>query len=306
MKKMIALMLALMLVIAVMPTAAFAATTKTMYVSRNGGDARVNLRTGPGYDYEVTGNVARHNDKVTVAKTSGEWSKVTVNRSGKTGWIRTYYIDGTTKALGTGTHVIKKATKVYLEANNKSTVKGSLSVGDTVKVYYTEKDFAKVTVTGSTVRGWIPMRVIGDAVDMTPVKPATNSKTVYRVKTNGGNLNLRKGPGTGYGVITSVPNGTTLYYLATSGNWRKVQTLKGTIGWVSRNYLIKTTTATVSATVNTKISNLNIRKSPSLSAPVLGSVAKGAKVTVISTSGKWAYVTAGKLTGYMWLDYLKF
>ena len=168
MKKFVSLLLAVMLIIAIVPTSAFAASTKTVYVSRNGGNSRINLRQGPGYDYEVTGNVARHNDKVTVSNTSGSWSKVKVNRTGKTGWIRTYYIDGTTKALGTGTHVINKKTKVYADASNSSGVKGSLAVGDTVKVYYTERDFAKVTITGSTLRGWIPMHAIGDEVDLTP------------------------------------------------------------------------------------------------------------------------------------------
>lgn len=301
MKKLIALMLAMMLVVAVMPTAAFAASTKTVYVSRNGGNSRINLRSGPGYDYEATGNVARHNDKVTVSKTSGSWSKVTVSRTGKTGWIRTYYIDGTTKALGKGTHEITAKTKVYKEADNSSKVYGSLAVGDTVKVYYTERDFAKVTITGSTVRGWIPMRVIGDEVDLTAVKPSSTADTVYRVKTNGSNLNVRAGAGTSFKLINSLPNGTGVTILDKSGNWRKVKAFNGVTGWVSNNYLAKTSTAKV----KTNGSNLNVRKAPNATSPVLGSVKNGTKVAVISTTGNWAYVSVGKLIGYMSLNWLK-
>lgn len=306
MKRIVSLMLALMLIIAVMPTSAFAASTKTVYVSRNGGDSRIYLREGPGYDYEDIGSVVKHNDKVTVKKTSGEWSKVKVSRTGKTGWIRTYYIDGTTKKLGTGSHVVLKKTKVYSKANNSSKVAGTLSKGDTVKVYYTECDFAKVTVTGSTLRGWIPMRLIGDEVDLKADKPSASAKTVYRVKTNGRNLNVRTGPGTSFKAIDSLPNGTGVTILEKSGNWRRVKANNGVTGWVSATYLAKTATGTVTATVNTNTRPLNLRKSASLTAPVIGSVAKGKKVTVISTSGDWAYVSVGGKTGYMWKSWLKF
>lgn len=304
MKKFVSLVLALMLIIAVIPTSAFAASTKTVYVSRNGGNSRINLREGPGYDYEATGNVARHNDKVTVQKTSGKWSKVKVKRSGKVGWIRTYYIDGTTKALGTGTHVITKKTKVYKNADNSSKVQGNLAVGDTVKVYYTERDFAKVTITGSTVRGWIPMNTIGDEVDLTPEKPSSSAKTVYRVKTNGSRLNVRSGPGTKFKVINTLANGTSLTVLESSGNWRRIKAFNGVTGWVSNNYLAKT--STVTAWVATNGSRLNVRKGPGTNTAVLGSLPNGSKVSVISTTGNWAYVTAGKLTGYMSMTWLKF
>ena len=68
---------------------------------------------------------------------------------GYTGWIRTYYVDGTTKTLCTGSRKIKTATKVYASPNTGSAKRGSLSVGETVKVYYFERDFARVIVNGS-------------------------------------------------------------------------------------------------------------------------------------------------------------
>ena len=302
MKRFLAILLAMMLIVAVLPTSALAASTKTVYVSRNGGNSRINLRTGPGYDYPESGNVARHNDKVTVKSTDGEWSKVTVKRSGKTGWIRTYYIDGTTKELGTGTKLINKATKVYAKADTKSTVKGSLTAGDTVKVYYTERDFARVTVTGSTLKGWIPMRVIGDTVNLIPEKPSTSDDIVYRVSTRGSNLNVRAGAGTGYKIINSLPNGTALKVLSSSGNWYKIKTFRGITGWVSKNYVVKMGYARVA----THGSNLNVRKGPGTYAAVLGSLRNGTRVTIKSTSGNWAYITGGGLTGWVsmtWLAY---
>ena len=154
MKRVIAILLAVMLLVAVMPAAAFADSTKTVYISRRG-SGTINMHKGPGYDYAQTGNYVKHNDKVTLKKTSDGWAKIKVKRTGKTGWIRDYYVDGTTKKLGTGTHAMKKAANVYSKASVSSSIKKKLSVGDTVKVYETSHDFAYVTITGSSVKGWV-------------------------------------------------------------------------------------------------------------------------------------------------------
>ncbi len=299
MKRFISILLALMLFVAIIPATAFAASTKTVYISRNG-EGTINLRKGPGYDYAITGSYAHHNNKVTVKKTSGKWSKVTVNATGKTGWIRTYYIDGTTKKLGTGVHVIKKSATVYATAKSSAAKKGKVVKGDTVKVYYTERDYAKVAINGVSGMGWIPMSCIGGVVDPTPDKPSGGSKEVY--STTASALHVRTGPGTSYKIINSLVRGTACTVLEKSGNWRKIKTAKGVTGWVSANYLKKQSAATVA----TRGSNLLVRKGPSLDTAVLGRLRNGAKVTVKFITGKWAYVTSGKLAGYAYTAYLKF
>ena len=84
----------------------------------------------------------------------------------------------------------------------------------------------------------------------------------------------------------------------------EVKAVNGVTGWVSGNYLVKTSTAV--AWVNTRVSNLNVRKGPGTNTAVLGSLPKGTKVTVYSIAGNWAYVTSGKLTGYVSMNYLRF
>lgn len=295
MKKLLSIVLALTLIIAVLPATAFAASSKTVYISRNGG--KIYLHTGPGYDYEV-GSTVKHKAKVTVQDKSGSWSKVKLSSNGKTGWIRTMYIDGTTKALGNGYKAIIAGTKVYKKADSSSSVVGSITTADTVKVTYTERDFASVTVTDSGLTGWIPISCIGGTVKLTPDAPPSSSSTVYR--TTASTLNLRSGPGTGYAVIGKLKKGTGCTILKSSGNWRKIKTLKGTVGWVSRNYL------TASATAKVTASALNVRKGPGTGSAILGSLKRNTKVTIKYTSGNWAYISTSKLTGYVSLNYLKF
>ena len=295
MKRFLSLLLALTLVIAIMPTSALAATTKTVYVSRNGG--KIYLHTGPGYDYP-TGSTVKHNAKVTIKDTDDEWTKVKVNSTGKTGWIRTMYVDGTTKALGNGYKAIKAKTKIYSKWNVNSSTKGTLVKGDTVRVNETSHDFARVVVTGSGVTGWIPIRCIGKTVDMKPDAPAKDAKVVY--STTASVLNMRKGPGTKYAIIAQLPHGTSVTILKSSGNWRRVQTLKGKIGWVHKSYLVKQG----KNRVRTNGSNLNVRKGPGTDSAVLGSLRNGTRVTVKYTKGNWAYITGGGLTGYVSLNWL--
>ncbi|MBQ3270564.1 MAG: SH3 domain-containing protein [Clostridia bacterium] len=293
MKKILAIVLALTLLIAVLPASAFAASSKKIYVSSTG-KGTLNLRSGPGYEYASIGYV-HHNNKVKVYESSGVWSRI--KYGGKTGWIRTMYIDGTTKALGNGYKAIVAPTSVYSSADATSVV-GSVSTADTVKVYYTERDFASVHVSDSGLSGWIPISCIGGTVKLTADNPPSGSDVVYR--TTATTLNVRSGPGTRYAVVHQLPRNTGCTVLETSGNWYRIKTFGGIVGWVSSNYLKSTSTARVTA------SALNVRKGPGTSSAILGSLKRGKKVTVKYTSGNWAYITSGSLTGYVSLNYLRF
>lgn len=295
MKKLIALMLALMLLVAALPCAAFAEYKAKVYVSCTG-KGTLNLRAGPGYEFIVLGYV-KHNKRVTVTdEENGDWVKIKVGK--KIGWIKTMYVDGTTKELGEGYKAIDVATNVYKKADESSSVRGYITTSDTVRVFYTENDMASVRVTGSNLSGWIPIDTIGETVELKPDVPPVYSDTVYR--TTASTLNLRAGAGTDYAVIGKLKRGTGVTILDKVGNWRRVKTFKGQIGWVSANYLTKQATAKVTA------SALNVRKGPGTNTTILGSFKKGTKVTVQYTSGNWAYVSTKKLTGYVSLNYLAF
>lgn len=293
MKRLLCVMLAVMLLLAMMPSTAFAASSKKVYVSSTG-KGTLNVRSGPGLGYDVVGYVY-HNNRVRVYETSGEWSRI--KKGNLSGWIKSMYINGTTKALGNGYKAIIAGTNVYSDAYT-STPFAWLNTTDTVKVYYTENDRASVVVTDSGVSGWIPISVIGGTVKIKADTPPSGSSSVYRITASA--LNVRTGPGTGYGIITSVKRGTGCTILEKSGNWRRIKTFGGVVGWVSVNYLRKEATATVTA------SALNVRKGPGTGSAILGSLKRGTKVTVQYTSGNWAYVSTKKLTGYVSMSYLKF
>lgn len=159
----------------------------------------------------------------------------------------------------------------------------------------------------------------------TPTTPApadngSNVSGTAVVTTSGGSLNLRKGAGTSYDKITTIPNGATVSLLEKSGNWYKVN-YNGTVGWVDGSYLnvggssSKTTTGTTSSTsastngdtsisgtakVNASGGSARVRSGPGTSYDAVGTIPNGAKVTAVArNSNGWIKVQYGSMTGYI-------
>lgn len=116
----------------------------------------------------------------------------------------------------------------------------------------------------------------------------------YSVKITAVNLNMRRGPGTGYSSAGYVKAGT--YAVSQEyGNWVK---LKDSGYWVSKDYVKKVTTATepvvsqgTAANYQAKITvaNLNMRTGPGTSYPSKGYIQPGT-YTITKTNNGWGYI----------------
>lgn len=112
------------------------------------------------------------------------------------------------------------------------------------------------------------------------------------------NLNMRTGPGTGYGVIMVIPKGAQVSVSGYSGDWAKVS-YSGKTGYAHVSYL-----KNPAAAVRYVTGNLNMRTGPGTSYPVILVIPKGAEVGVLDTSGSWYKVSYGGKTGYASSSYL--
>lgn len=89
----------------------------------------------------------------------------------------------------------------------------------------------------------------------TTINSDATANIKYTVKTNDGSpLNLRKGPGTEYDVITTIPNGHTVMILDNQGAWAKVN-YGNFEGWVNMDYVEEQTT--VPSVVNPVVPTTN-------------------------------------------------
>ena len=303
MKKTLSIIMVVLLLVAALPMTALAASAKAVYISSTG-SGTLNLRSGPGKSYSVKGYV-HHGDKVTPISSDGEWSKVKVQDSGKTGWIKTKYFDGTTKDLGTGSKTVKVSSGSNLNLRSgpgtSYSVKGTVKNGASVKVLNPEDNWVKVTVSSSGKTGWIMAKYIGASSGSSgggSSSSGSGTSNVYRV--TGASLNVRKGAGTSYGKGATLSAGDAFKVLGSSGNWFKIQTFGGITGWVSKNY----TTAGASATITA--SRLNMRSGAGTSYSVVRTLSYGDTVKVNSITGNWAHITVNGRSGHVSAKYLRF
>ncbi|MBO4367532.1 MAG: SH3 domain-containing protein [Clostridia bacterium] len=223
-------------------------TGKSVYVSESGGSLRV--RAGAGTSYATNGYV-EHGDRITITSLGSEWSKIKVDATGLTGYIKNTYIygygtagwssaisgsdwwddwddtspadDWDSTAYDPGTVTTKYASStVNVRSGPASTYKKltQLKRGDHVKIIGNSGNWYKIITAGS-VTGYI----------------SKNYVTVGRTAKTTARLNVRKGPSSSTGRITTLQSGTTVTVTSIDGNWAHIKYSGGNTGYVSMNYL---------------------------------------------------------------------
>lgn len=121
----------------------------------------------------------------------------------------------------------------------------------------------------------------------------------YLVAT-GDYVNIRKGPGTQYGIITQVNKNTLLNVLDKSGDWYKVKLQNGTIGWIA-GWL---TATPLLSSIKVNANDVNIRKGPGTNYGIITQAKKDTALSVLDKSGNWYKVklpngTTGWIAGWL-------
>ena len=223
----------------------------------------VNLRRGPGTGYALVGK-ANSGDKLTITKTE-TGSGYTWGKSSK-GWICLKYTNydkvvnsnsGSNDNTGdnnadnkdnSAAATVKKGTvkvndglRIRSGAGTGNAVLGYLSNGTRVEIL--EEKTVDGMLWGRISKGWISMDYVkldssesDEDPEQTPEAEEKPAKVTGRVTLSSGRLNVRSGPSTGYGVVTSLTNGTAVEILEqkTVGAtvWGRISK-----GWISLDYV---------------------------------------------------------------------
>ncbi len=182
---------------------------------------------------------------------------------------------------------------------------GKLSQGQTVRLLARSDDWYNVqTKAGKT--GWLHSELIDVASQVSDnlktVTVQSNKSKSSIATTTDSNVNLRVGPSTNHNVLAKLPQGAKLEVIGRQDGWVKVATAKGTVGWVTDDYVTAgaiaaqsastpapaTTSSAVAARVND--SQVNLRKGPNTKFGSFGRMAKGAAVQVLARHGDWLKV----------------
>lgn len=192
---------------------------------------------------------------------------------------------------------------------------GWLKINYSNKTGYICKEYTKITQT--TASSSTPATSGGSTTST-----ASTSKTMY---TNADTLNVRKGPGTSYGIVGTLSYGSKVTVVSTESNgWCKIKYNSGT-AYVSGKYVQDKdpkggsttttkpqTTETKPATTESKTttvaldsgSSLNIRSAPNTSCDIIGTLHNGDKVTYTEDKNGWLKITSPK-AGYISRTYTK-
>ena len=143
--------------------------------------------------------------------------------------------------------------------------------------------------------------------------------TAWVTSTNGLNVRLRTGPGTGYSILATYAPGTKCTVLTSGSNWCRIQ-IGSYTGYMMSQYLTNTDpgsggfippspapTPGGGYTVWVTSRNgkgVNLRSGPSKSYAAIGFYGVGTAATMISSGAQWSYIQIGNRTGYMMSQFL--
>jgi SpoIID/LytB domain protein len=189
---------------------------------------------------------------------------------------------------------------------------------DILKFYYLVGQESKIVTKDWPIDNGVtegPMPVDESAVKSEKKDTAKAKVTAWSakgyVKTKG-TLNVRSGPSTSKKKIGSLKYKAKVTITGKTGSWYRIKHKSGS-GYVMKKYIKVTSTSAskkksaypFKAKVNIKSSKLNVRSGAGTKYKALGSVKRGAKVTVKGAKGSWYKITYKKKTAYVLKKYLK-
>ena len=309
----------------------------------------VNFRSGPGTNYSSKGVIASGTTVTVTDRSNSQWYAVRLS-NGSTGYIFAQYlkVTGTSSATPTPTPTQAPSNDGTVQAKLTADVNLRRGAGTNYGVIKVIGTGTTVTVTDASNSQWYKvklsdgtegylfseyLKVTSGNIDSakpsaTPTPTPAPSNGTVQAKTTS-DLNVRKGPGTSYGIIKVIDmNVTVTVTEATNSSWYKVKLSDGTEGYLAAQYL-KITSGDINSvkpgnsgddnTNNGNNSNtpatgeyvrvtvgLNLRSEPNTSCKVLTVLSTGTVLNVLDrkTSG-WVHVrTTGGAEGYVSAEYV--
>ncbi|MGI6280734.1 MAG: SH3 domain-containing protein [Oscillospiraceae bacterium] len=309
----------------------------------------VNFRSGPGTNYSSKGVIASGTTVTVTDRSNSQWYAVRL-ANGSTGYIFAQYlkVTGTSSATPTPTPTQAPSNDGTVQAKLTADVNLRRGAGTNYGVIKVIGTGTTVTVTDASNSQWYKVKLSdgtegylfseylkvtsGDINSAKPSAtptptPAPSNGTVQAKTTS--DLNVRKGPGTSYGIVKVIDmNVTVTVTEATNSSWYKVKLSDGTEGYLAAQYL-KITSGDINSvkpgnsgddnTNNGNNSNtpatgeyvrvtvgLNLRSEPNTSSKVLTVLSTGTVLNVLDrkTSG-WVHVrTTDGAEGYVSAEYV--
>lgn len=213
----------------------------------------LNVRSGPSPAYPSVAVVTSGQQLLLIGRNaSATWVKVQIP-NGVQGWVNAYYLQTSVSVVtlpiadapvdpGYAIGVVNTgAVNVRTGPGAQYNSIAVLNSGTSVALIGRNADatWAKVRLTNG-VEGWIGSGLMQTNVSIWSLPIVESPPVENGAVINVGALNVRYGPGTGYGVFAVVFRGqvVTLIGRSSYGTWAQVRIPSGALGWVNSNYLL--------------------------------------------------------------------
>lgn len=293
----------------------------------------LNVRQGPGLHYARIGSLSP-NTRVQILEQGTEWHKIKAGNL--VGYVSSQYIkieneeQTQPQEPGQGQNPVKpedpapppekrygivtaSALNIRSGPSTRNHKIGMVVRGTRLTIIGQSGEWYKVQVNG--LEGYVH----GDYVKLETDNPSTPPSSKPPVQVIGkavvtaSSLNVRTGPGTGHGIITSLPRNTEVELLEQQGEWYKIRR-GSTVGYVHGGYLkinnsnnsggSGSSNPAPSKTGTVNASALNVRTGPGTSYQRIALLPRGAKVTILQEVNGWYQIRHGNTIGYVSAQYI--
>lgn len=256
----------------------------------------VNIRSGPGTNYDILGSYGR-NDTVCVVEpgTKGGWHHVLYG--GRSAWLFADYVSLSNPVTGVITASVLNVRSGPTTADG---IIGNLKKSDKVEIIQQNAtaEWHKILFNG--VEAYVHASYVTLNAAQTPaVTPPPTASTAY-ANVNASALNFRKAASLTGAIIKTLSRGDVVQVLENGPEWCKVK-YGGVTGYMYTQYL-KTSTGKYGQ-VNASV--LNVRSGSSTSTSVLGKLSKGETVEILAEGSGWHKIRYKSSTAYVYAAYIK-
>lgn len=154
--------------------------------------------------------------EIDILKTTATWAQT--QYSAKTGYVAMAYLAATS---GSTMRMVTIDLRLRSGPSSSSSILAVIPKHTAIPVFEQSGSFIKTIWSGKT--GWVGISYTKRLQDLPKWRTTTD-------------LRLRTGPGTGYLIVRTLPKGTVIPVLTSSGNWVKTWAM-GSSGWLSKTYL---------------------------------------------------------------------
>jgi len=221
----------------------------------------VRVRSGPGTEYQETGNLLRDTE-VKILQTSGDWYQI--QYGSLTGWTSVSLIDLQEEIVT----VTGELVNLRSGPGTSYEKTGQAVKGDILTVVGSEGEWYQVRDKAGNVAYIAAFLVAGGTAPASA--PATQVSTGKKIQVQDGPINVRSGPGTSYDKAGMIEDQAVFSVLEESGDWYRIALNDGRSAYVAAWLVKETETETAAeAELEEAVPALQPQENPVYSAPLV-------------------------------------